>query len=135
MVRRARASSRDDDRPRSRGPRRRSRRRSRGSGSCSLIAVLFIYVVLGILYESFIHPLTILSALPFAGFGALLTLLVFRKDLSVYRLRRRDPARRARQEERDHDGGLRRSRRSATEGKDAVPTRSTTPASCASARS
>src|SRR5207248_8542220 len=37
-----------------------------------------------ILYESFIHPLTILSALPFAGFGALLTLLIFRVDLSVY---------------------------------------------------
>jgi hydrophobic/amphiphilic exporter-1 (mainly G- bacteria), HAE1 family len=54
-----------------------------GLGILLLIAILFIYVVLGILYESFIHPLTILSALPFAGFGALLTLLVFRKDLSV----------------------------------------------------
>src|SRR2546427_819555 len=41
-------------------------------------------MVLGILYESFIHPLTILSALPFAAFGALLTLLIFRVDLSVY---------------------------------------------------
>ncbi len=49
-----------------------------------LLAVLVIYLVLGILYESFIHPLTILSALPFAGFGALLTLLVFGVDLSVY---------------------------------------------------
>ena len=55
----------------------------KGLGLLLLIAVLFIYVVLGILYESFIHPLTILSALPFAGFGALLTLLVFGKDLSV----------------------------------------------------
>src|SRR5262249_37578027 len=55
----------------------------KGLGLLLLIAVLFIYVVLGILYESFIHPLTILSALPFAGFGALLTLLVFRTDLSV----------------------------------------------------
>ena len=54
-----------------------------GLGLLLVIAVLFIYVVLGILYESFIHPLTILSALPFAGFGALLTLLVFGKDLSV----------------------------------------------------
>jgi len=54
-----------------------------GLGLLLLIAILFIYVVLGILYESFIHPLTILSALPFAGFGALLTLLVFKKDLSV----------------------------------------------------
>ncbi|HYK82282.1 MAG TPA: efflux RND transporter permease subunit [Gemmatimonadales bacterium] len=49
-----------------------------------VLAVLVIYVVLGILYESFIHPLTILSALPFAGFGALATLLVSRVELSVY---------------------------------------------------
>ncbi len=49
-----------------------------------VLAVFVIYMVLGILYESFIHPLTILSALPFAGFGALLTLLIFRVDLSVY---------------------------------------------------
>ena len=40
--------------------------------------------MLGILYESFIHPLTILSALPFAGFGALVTLMVFRVELSIY---------------------------------------------------
>jgi HAE1 family hydrophobic/amphiphilic exporter-1 len=40
--------------------------------------------VLGILYESFIHPIAILTALPFAGFGALLTLLVFRTELSIY---------------------------------------------------
>jgi HAE1 family hydrophobic/amphiphilic exporter-1 len=49
-----------------------------------LIAVLVIYLVLGVLYESFVHPLTILSGLPFAGFGALLTLLIFRTELSVY---------------------------------------------------
>jgi HAE1 family hydrophobic/amphiphilic exporter-1 len=49
-----------------------------------LLAVVVIYLVLGILYESFVHPLTILSALPFAGFGALLTLMIFRVDLSVY---------------------------------------------------
>ncbi len=49
-----------------------------------LLAVVVIYIVLGILYESFIHPLTILSGLPFAGFGALLTLLVFGTELSVY---------------------------------------------------
>ncbi len=49
-----------------------------------ILAVLVIYLVLGILYESFIHPLTILSALPFAGFGALATLLLFRVELSVY---------------------------------------------------
>jgi HAE1 family hydrophobic/amphiphilic exporter-1 len=49
-----------------------------------VLAVLVIYLVLGVLYESFIHPLTILSGLPFAGFGALLTLLIFKTDLSVY---------------------------------------------------
>src|SRR5205823_3024478 len=49
-----------------------------------LMAIAVIYMVLGILYESFIHPLTILSALPFAGFGALLTLLVFRTEMSIY---------------------------------------------------
>ena len=49
-----------------------------------LLAVVVIYIVLGVLYESFIHPLTILSGLPFAGFGALLTLLVFRTELSIY---------------------------------------------------
>ena len=56
----------------------------KGLGALLLAAVLVIYVVLGILYESFIHPLTILSALPFAGFGALLTLVVFRTELSIY---------------------------------------------------
>jgi HAE1 family hydrophobic/amphiphilic exporter-1 len=49
-----------------------------------LMAVLVIYLVLGILYESFIHPLTILSGLPFAGFGALVALAVFGLDLSIY---------------------------------------------------
>src|SRR5262249_17386045 len=48
-----------------------------------LAAVLVIYIVLGILYESFIHPVTILSGLPSAGIGALLTLLLFKMDLSV----------------------------------------------------
>jgi len=49
-----------------------------------VMAILVIYLVLGILYESFIHPLTILSGLPFAGFGALLALAVFGLDLSIY---------------------------------------------------
>ena len=49
-----------------------------------VIAILVIYIVLGILYESFIHPLTILSGLPAAGFGALLTLMAFGKDLNIY---------------------------------------------------
>jgi hydrophobic/amphiphilic exporter-1 (mainly G- bacteria), HAE1 family len=56
----------------------------RGLGLLLLMAILVIYIVLGILYESFIHPLTILSGLPSAGFGALLTLLIFRVDLNVY---------------------------------------------------
>src|SRR5436190_1219803 len=55
-----------------------------GLGLLLIMAIAVIYMVLGILYESFIHPLTILSALPFAGFGALLTLLVFKVDLSIY---------------------------------------------------
>jgi len=55
-----------------------------GLGMLLLMAILVIYMVLGILYESFIHPLTILSALPFAGFGALVTLLLFRTELSIY---------------------------------------------------
>jgi HAE1 family hydrophobic/amphiphilic exporter-1 len=49
-----------------------------------IMAILVIYIVLGILYESFIHPLTILSGLPAAGAGALITLLIFKVDLSVY---------------------------------------------------
>jgi HAE1 family hydrophobic/amphiphilic exporter-1 len=56
----------------------------RGLGILLLMAVLVIYIVLGILYESFIHPLTILSGLPSAGFGALLTLLLFHIELNVY---------------------------------------------------
>ena len=49
-----------------------------------LAAILVIYLVLGILYESFIHPITILSGLPSAGVGALLTLLLFRMELNLY---------------------------------------------------
>jgi hydrophobic/amphiphilic exporter-1 (mainly G- bacteria), HAE1 family len=49
-----------------------------------LMTIIVIYIILGILYESFIHPLTILSGLPSAGFGALLTLLIFHRDLSLY---------------------------------------------------
>ena len=49
-----------------------------------LIAVMVVYIVLGILYESYIHPLTILSGLPSAGFGALVTLIVFHMDLNIY---------------------------------------------------
>ena len=49
-----------------------------------VVAVLVIYIVLGILYESFIHPITILSGLPSAVFGALLTLVIFHKQLDLF---------------------------------------------------
>jgi HAE1 family hydrophobic/amphiphilic exporter-1 len=49
-----------------------------------IMAVLVMYLILGILYESFIHPITILSALPFAGFGALATLMIFKTELNIY---------------------------------------------------
>lgn len=49
-----------------------------------VMAIVVIYIVLGILYESFVHPLTILSGLPSAGVGALLTLAVFGQDLNIY---------------------------------------------------
>ncbi len=49
-----------------------------------VLAVFVIYVILGVLYESFIHPITILSGLPFAAFGALVTLMIFHLDLDVY---------------------------------------------------
>ncbi|MDP9268973.1 MAG: efflux RND transporter permease subunit [Acidobacteriota bacterium] len=56
----------------------------KGLGLLLVMAVLVIYIVLGILYESFIHPITILSGLPSAGFGALLTLLIFHSELNLY---------------------------------------------------
>ncbi len=56
----------------------------KGMGLLLVMAILVIYLVLGILYESFIHPLTILSGLPSAGVGALLTLLIFHDELNIY---------------------------------------------------
>jgi HAE1 family hydrophobic/amphiphilic exporter-1 len=56
----------------------------RGLGLLLLMAILVIYIVLGILYESFIHPITILSGLPSAGVGALATLMIFKTELSLY---------------------------------------------------
>jgi len=56
----------------------------RSMGILFILTVVIIYVVLGVLYESFYHPITILSALPFATFGALLTLLIFRAELTIY---------------------------------------------------
>jgi hydrophobic/amphiphilic exporter-1 (mainly G- bacteria), HAE1 family len=55
-----------------------------GLGVMLLVAVLTIYLVLGVLYEDFIHPITILSGLPAATFGALATLLLFRQELNIY---------------------------------------------------
>src|SRR5262249_59309131 len=55
-----------------------------GMGLLVVMAILVIYMVLGILYESFIHPLTILSGLPSAGLGALATLLLFHDELNIY---------------------------------------------------
>jgi HAE1 family hydrophobic/amphiphilic exporter-1 len=53
-------------------------------GLLLVVSILVIYLVLGILYESFIHPITILTALPFAGMGALVTLMIFRPELNIY---------------------------------------------------
>ena len=49
-----------------------------------IVAIAVVYIVLGVLYESYIHPITILSGLPSAGVGALLTLIVFKADLNIY---------------------------------------------------
>ena len=57
---------------------------TQGMGFLLIVAILVIYLVLGMLYESFIHPVTILSGLPPAGLGALLTLYLFHKDLDIY---------------------------------------------------
>ncbi len=53
-------------------------------GLLLVAAILVIYIVLGILYESFIHPLTILPGLPSAGVGALVTLIIFHQELNLY---------------------------------------------------
>ena len=75
---------------------------------------MVVYIILGMLYESYIHPLTILSTLPSAGVGALLVLLMFHFELSVIALIGIISADRHRQEERHHDGGFRACRRSAS---------------------
>jgi hydrophobic/amphiphilic exporter-1 (mainly G- bacteria), HAE1 family len=56
----------------------------KGMGVLLILAVLVIYMVLGVLYESFIHPITILSGLPAAGMGALATLALFHQELNIY---------------------------------------------------
>ncbi len=50
------------------------------------MAIVTVYIVLGMLYESFVHPITILSTLPSAGVGAILSLVIFKKDLDVIAL-------------------------------------------------
>jgi HAE1 family hydrophobic/amphiphilic exporter-1 len=55
-----------------------------GMGLLLVAAILVIYIILGILYESFVHPVTILSGLPSAGVGALLTLMIFHQELNLY---------------------------------------------------
>jgi HAE1 family hydrophobic/amphiphilic exporter-1 len=59
-------------------------RSSRGLGLLLIAAVVVIYLVMGMLYESFVHPITILSGLPSAGVGALLTLQLFDSELNLY---------------------------------------------------
>ena len=49
-----------------------------------ILAILVIYMILAVLYESFVHPITILTGLPFAAFGALLALYIFDMELSLY---------------------------------------------------
>ncbi|HVY05251.1 MAG TPA: efflux RND transporter permease subunit [Burkholderiales bacterium] len=55
-----------------------------GMGLLLIMSIFVIYLILGILYESYIHPITILSGLPTAGFGALITLMLFKLDLNMF---------------------------------------------------
>ena len=77
-------------------------------------ALLVIYVLLGVLYESYIHPITILAGLPSAAIGALLTLWIFGIDLSIIAMIGILHADRHREEERHHDDRLRARTRSAS---------------------
>ena len=96
-----------------------------------LAALVTVYIVLGVLYESFVHPITILSTLPSAGVGAFLALLLFHQELSVVAIIGHRPPDRHREEERDHDGRL-RARGRAQARQDRGETPSTTPACSAS---
>ena len=103
--------------PAFRARRRRFESSISGLGLLLVMAILVIYIVLGILYESFIHPLTILSGLPSAGFGALITLMLFHLELNLYAFRRRDHAGRHCEEKCHHDDRLGAGSSSATERK------------------
>ena len=76
-------------------------------GLLLFIAIGVVYIVLGALYESYIHPITILSGLPSAGLGALVTLYLFGNELNIYSFVGLDHADRHREEERDHADRLR----------------------------
>ena len=124
----------DHHAPASRARRRRSRSSLAGLGVLLLMAILVIYIVLGILYESFIHPITILSGLPSAGVGALLTLLTLPQRAEHLRVRRHHHADRHREEERHHDDRL-RARSAARRRQERRRKRSTRARSSASVRS
>ena len=93
-------------------------------GLLLFIAIGVVYIVLGMLYESYIHPLTILSGLPSAGLGALVTLWLFGNELNIYSFVGLIMLVGHRQEERDHADRLRARRRAAAR-QDRRPTRST----------
>ena len=71
-----------------------------------LAALVTVYIVLGVLYESYIHPITILSTLPSAGVGAILALLICRYGFQRHRVNRHHPPDRHREEERHYDDRL-----------------------------
>ena len=87
-----------------------------GHAATDRAALVVIYIILGVLYESLIHPITILSTLPSAGIGALLLLMAVHMDLSVIAHHRHHPADRHRQEERHHAGRFRARGASGSEG-------------------
>ena len=127
-------ASRPASAPASRARRSPSAPRSRNTLLLILAAIVTMYIVLGVLYESYIHPVTILSTLPSAGVGALLSLMLVRPGPRDHRDHRHHPADRHREEERDPDDRLRaRGRARAAAARRAR--RSTRPACCASARS
>ena len=99
-----------------------------------LAAVVTMYIVLGVLYESYIHPVTILSTLPSAAVGALAALLLARTRPRHHRGHRHHPADRHREEERDHDDRLRARRRAQGRARRRAR-RSARRACCASGRS
>ena len=95
-------ASADTSRRASRATRRCSRRRMQNLTLLLIVAIGVVYIVLGVLYESYIHPITILSGLPSAGVGALLTLILFKVRTEYLLLRGPDHAGGHREEERHH---------------------------------